>query len=120
MQWLTSSQLSTLRSSIRFKRHVAAPPKPHLGEGAGGAGSLSASAPGIGDSTAPFAPEGQSFLDNLIAGYGSFRASDVHWRMSALLGSGHRNSGARCRLMTIVDSRGARIIEIQSRADEGP
>jgi hypothetical protein len=51
---------------------IAAPPKPHLGDQAGGAGSLSAFSARIGDSTAPFVPEGQSFLDNLIAGWSSF------------------------------------------------
>jgi YVTN family beta-propeller protein len=48
-------------------RRRAAPPKPHLGHGAGGAGSRSAHALGIDDSTAPIAAECQSFLDNVIA-----------------------------------------------------
>ena len=46
----------------------AAPPKPHLGHQAGGAGSRSAlGVLGIDDSTAPIADECQSFLDNVIA-----------------------------------------------------
>src|SRR5437588_5490057 len=48
-------------------RRRAAPPKPHLGDLAGGAGPRSAHALGIDDSTAPIAPECQSFLDNVIA-----------------------------------------------------
>ena len=53
--------------SVRFIAARAAPPKPHLGDQAGGAGSLGASAPGTGDTTAPLAVECQSFLDNVIA-----------------------------------------------------
>ena len=37
-------------------------------------------APGICDSTAPFALEGQSFLDNLIAGWSPFGASNDRYR----------------------------------------
>src|SRR5258708_29615057 len=44
-----SSRTSTSRSSVRLRRHRAAPPKPHLGHQAGGAGSRSASALGIDD-----------------------------------------------------------------------
>jgi hypothetical protein len=46
------------------------PPKPHLGQQAGGAGSRSALASGIADSTAPIATECQSFLDNVVAQFG--------------------------------------------------
>jgi hypothetical protein len=46
---------------------VPPPPKPHLGDQAGGAGSRSALGARIADSTAPIAAECQSFLDNLIA-----------------------------------------------------
>jgi hypothetical protein len=40
-------------------------------------------APGIGDSTAPFAPESQSFLDNVIAQFAGVRA----WIDQAILDS---------------------------------
>jgi hypothetical protein len=44
----------------------AAPPKPHLGNEAGGAGSWALRAK-AGRSTAPTPNERQSFLDNLVA-----------------------------------------------------
>jgi hypothetical protein len=46
---------------------LAAPPTPHLGQEAGGAGSLAHVAPTIGASTAPFSLESQSLLDKIIA-----------------------------------------------------
>jgi hypothetical protein len=45
----------------------AAPPKPHRGHEAGGAGSLGAISASNGDSTALMAAKIQSFLDNVIA-----------------------------------------------------
>ena len=57
--------------SFGYQRRLAPPPpKPHLGLRAGGAGSRSALPLGHSHSTAPFAREGQSCLDNLIAGWG--------------------------------------------------
>jgi hypothetical protein len=65
---IASSQTLTSRSSVSVDGGVAAaPPKPHLGHGAGGAGSRSAHALGIDDNTAPITAECQSFLDNVIA-----------------------------------------------------
>ena len=49
------------------------PPKPHLGNQAGGAGSRNAFNPGTDLSTALFAVECQSFLDNVIAVSTPFR-----------------------------------------------
>ncbi len=61
-----------LRSLVQ--RHALPPPKPHLGHAAGGAGSRSAPGARNGHSTAPFADECQSFLDNVIAGLGQIGA----------------------------------------------
>jgi hypothetical protein len=57
-------------SSIRLRRRLAPPPpKPRNGQEAGGAGFRRAIRARNGDSTAPFAPESQSFLDHLVAGF---------------------------------------------------
>jgi hypothetical protein len=47
------------------------PPKPHLGQQAGGAGDLGHNWPRNCTTTAPVAPEGQSFLDNIVARFRS-------------------------------------------------
>src|SRR5262245_45608888 len=52
------------------------PPQPHLGHAAGGAGSRVARRARNGHSTALFANECQSFLDNVIARLGQFGAWD--------------------------------------------
>jgi hypothetical protein len=46
------------------------PPRPHLGDVAGGAGSRGATRARNGRTTALFATECQSFLDNVIARFG--------------------------------------------------
>ena len=48
------------------------PPRPHLGRAAGGAGSRGTHAARNGHTTALFADECQSFLDNVIDGLGQF------------------------------------------------
>jgi hypothetical protein len=49
---------------------VPSPPKPRTGDTAGGAGSREAHGPQrCGNSDALLAPESQSFLDNVIAGF---------------------------------------------------
>ena len=50
------------------------PPQPHLGHAAGGAGSRGAPRARNGHTTALFAYECQSFLDNVIAGLGQIGA----------------------------------------------
>jgi len=56
------------------KRRRAAPPKPHLGHQAGGAGSLGAKRRmELDDTTALVAAECQSFLDNIVASLGQTR-----------------------------------------------
>ena len=62
----------TLRSSVRLKQRHAAPPKPRVGNGASGAGSLGAFRCASDHSTAPIAVKCQSFLDNAIAQFGAF------------------------------------------------
>ena len=64
---VASSQALTSEILRSVSRRHAAPPKPHLGDAAGGAGSGAPLAPGIEESTAPLAPECQSFLDNVVA-----------------------------------------------------
>jgi hypothetical protein len=56
--------IEILHSVVR--RPAAAPPKPHLGPRAGGAGSQSAPAPGIERSTARIAADCQSFLQSTL------------------------------------------------------
>jgi hypothetical protein len=50
------------------------PPQPRRGHAAGGAGSRGARGARNGHTTALFAEECQSFLDNVIAGLGQFGA----------------------------------------------
>jgi hypothetical protein len=65
---IVSSQTLTSRSSVSVDGGVAPHHRSqHLGHAADGAGSRSAHALGIDDSTAPIAAECQSFLDNVIA-----------------------------------------------------
>jgi hypothetical protein len=52
------------------RRSPPPPPQPHLGHAAGGAGSRGTLGARNGHTTALFAGECQSFLDNLIAGLG--------------------------------------------------
>src|SRR5271165_2519865 len=73
--WVSVSlAIEILRSLVR--RHAPPPPKPHLGHAAGGAGSRSAPGARNGHSTALFADECQSFLDNVMAGLGQIGAWD--------------------------------------------
>src|SRR6266478_3951797 len=59
-------------SSIALvRRRSPPPPQPHLGHAAGGAGSRGTLGARNGHTTAPFADECQSFLDNVIAGLGA-------------------------------------------------
>src|SRR5215831_21087331 len=53
---------------------AAAPPKPRVGHGASGAGSLGVFAARVSDSTAPIAGKCQSFLDNVLAQFVGIRA----------------------------------------------
>ena len=52
------------------RRSMPPPPKPRSGQEAGGAGFRKAIRARNGDSSAPFAPECQCFLDHLVAGFG--------------------------------------------------
>jgi hypothetical protein len=52
------------------------PPKPHLGHSAGGAVSRARDCPWNEHTTAPFRTEGQSLLDNVVAGFGRIGASN--------------------------------------------
>src|SRR5271165_6604361 len=71
--WVSVSlAIGILRSLVQ--RHAPPPPKPHFGRAAGGAGSRSAPGARNGHSTAPFADECQSFLDNVMAGLGRIGA----------------------------------------------
>src|SRR5207244_9916887 len=56
------------------RRRSPAPPQPHLGHAAGGAGSRGATRARNRHTTALFAYECQSFLDNVIAGLGEIGA----------------------------------------------
>ena len=69
---MISSQRLTWRSSVRLKRHRAAPPKPRVGNEAGRAGPLGTSQCASYHSTAPIGVKCQSFLDNVIAQFGAF------------------------------------------------
>jgi hypothetical protein len=65
--------MSCVNLAIGILRWVGAaslppPPQPHHGHAAGGAGSRGAPRSRNGLTTAPFACECQSFLDNVIAG----------------------------------------------------
>jgi hypothetical protein len=67
-RWIS---VSFTESSIRLRRRLAPPPpKPRNGQEAGGAGFLRGYSRPERDTTAPFAPECQSFLDHLVAGFG--------------------------------------------------
>src|SRR5271166_5226762 len=73
MSWVSVSlAIGILRSLVR--RRLPPPPQPHLGHAAGGAGSRSAPGARNGHSTALFADECQSFLDNVMAGLGQIGA----------------------------------------------
>jgi hypothetical protein len=53
-----------------MRRRLPPPPRPHLGHAAGGAGSRGTPGAWNGHTTALFATECQSVLDNVIAGFG--------------------------------------------------
>src|SRR6516162_1939382 len=59
------------------RRRRAAPPKPRIGDKAGGAGSRSALAPKSDDSTAPIAVECQSFLRAVTTQFGDLQSRDI-------------------------------------------
>jgi hypothetical protein len=93
-QMVASWQSLTLRSSFGSRRRCAAPPKPRLGDGAGGAGSQSPSEPETDHSTALFAEECQSFPNHFIADFRheelsdhEFAARDDH-QMGVLVAAG--------------------------------
>src|SRR5271157_1875573 len=71
--WVSVSLAIGILPSL-VRRHAPPPPKPHLGHVAGGAGSRSAPGARSGHSTARFADECQSFLDNVMAGLGRIGA----------------------------------------------
>ena len=62
------------RSSFGLSRRRAAPPKPHLGHRAGGAGSQSALCARKNGSTAPMAVKFKSFPDNGVAKFPAARS----------------------------------------------
>src|SRR5271165_6942260 len=71
--WVSVSlAIGILRSLVQ--RHAPPPPKPHLGHAAGGGRIPKRARRRNGHSTAPFADECQSFLDNLMAGLGRIGA----------------------------------------------
>src|SRR6516165_3192952 len=59
------------------RRRRAAPPKPRIGDKAGGAGSRSALAPKSDDSTAPIAVECQSFLQAVTTQFSDLQSRDI-------------------------------------------
>src|SRR5215472_9739567 len=70
--WVSVSLVAIGISLALVRRHLPPPPpQPHLGHAAGGAGSQGTLGARNGYTTAPFADECQSFLDNVIARLGA-------------------------------------------------
>jgi len=77
------------------RRRSPPPPQPHLGHAAGGAGSRGTLVARNGPTTAPFADECQSFLDNVIAGFGQNGAWNDPPRPLAGFHRGRHSCGMR-------------------------
>src|SRR5260370_37838338 len=94
---MVSSRALTWRSSVRFMR----PPWPHhrrptSATKPAGQDLWARLAPTIGASTAPFSPESQSFLDNVIAQFADVRAwNDRLEHQTSNLGGGGSNPSER-------------------------